>query len=114
MPGWIEQKKRYRRYKVRIAKLPPSYRTAVAGMERYTNHLGGLGDAHSILAMLDDLADLFERGAADATPVRQIVGDDPVEFAESFLSNYPAGRWITRERERLNRAIDEASLQEAR
>ena len=28
----IEQKRQYRRYKARIAQLPPSYRTAVAGM----------------------------------------------------------------------------------
>jgi hypothetical protein len=39
-------------------------------MERYTNYLGGLGDGASILSMLDDLADLFEQGAADGTPVR--------------------------------------------
>jgi len=110
---WIEQKRQYRRYKARIAALPPSYRTAVAGMERYTNHLGGIGDAKSILAMLDDLADLFERAAADGTPVRDVVGEDPVEFAEAFLSNYPAGSWITRERDRLTRAIADAERQGA-
>jgi DNA-binding ferritin-like protein (Dps family) len=78
-------------------------------MERYTNYLGGLGDGASILSMLDDLADLFEQGAADGTPVREIVGEDPVEFAEAFLRNYPAGQWITRERERLPRAIERAA-----
>lgn len=103
---WIEQKRRYRRYKARIERLPESYRTAVAAMERYTNHLGGIGDSESILSMLDDLADLFEQAAADGTPVREIFGDDPVLFADEFLSNYPAGRWITRERERLTTAID--------
>jgi DNA-binding ferritin-like protein (Dps family) len=78
-------------------------------LERYTNYLGGLGDGDSILSMLDDLADLFEQGAADGTPVREIVGEDPVEFAEAFLRNYPAGQWITRERERLTRAIERAA-----
>jgi len=105
---WIEQKRHYRQYKARIERLPASYRTAVAGLERYTNYLGGLGDGDSILSMLDDLADLFEQGAADGTPVREIVGEDPVEFAEAFLRNYPAGRWITRERDRLTRAIEQA------
>ncbi len=104
----IEQKRQYRRYKARIAQLPPSYRTAVAGMERYINHLGGVGDAESILRMLDDLADLFEQAAADGTPVRELVGDDPVEFAEAFVRNYPAGQWIVREQERLRRAIEAA------
>jgi DNA-binding ferritin-like protein (Dps family) len=78
-------------------------------LERYTNYLGGLGDGDSILSMLDDLADLFEQGAADGTPVREIVGEDPVEFAEAFLRNYPAGQWITRERERLTHAIEHAA-----
>lgn len=106
--AWIEQKRQYRRYRARIAQLPAPYRTAVAGLERYINHLGGIGDAESILTMLDDLADLFERAAADGTPVRDVVGDDPVEFIVTFLGNYPAGRWIVREQERLRHAIDEA------
>ena len=108
-PRWIEQKRQYRRYKRRIEQLPESYRMAAAAMERYTNYLGGLGDADSILSMLDDLADLFEQAAADGTPVREIVGEDPVEFAEAFLRNYPAGHWITRERDRLTRSIQQAA-----
>jgi DNA-binding ferritin-like protein (Dps family) len=74
-----------------------------------TAYLGGLGDGDSILSMLDDLADLFEQGAAAGTPVPEIVGEDPVEVAEAFLRNYPAGQRITRERERLTRAIERAA-----
>lgn len=74
-----------------------------------TAYLGGLGDGDSVLSMLDDLADLFEQGAADRAPVREIVGEDPVEFAEAFLRNYPAGQWITRERERLTPSIERAA-----
>ena len=43
-------------------------------------------------SMLEDVADLFERAAADGTPIREIVGDDPVEFVEAFVANYPEGR----------------------
>jgi DNA-binding ferritin-like protein (Dps family) len=102
----IAEKRRYRQYKARIAQLPAHYRTAVAALERYMYYLGGLGDGSSILAMLDDLADLFEQSAADGTPVRAVLGEDPVEFIEAFLRNYPAGQWITREQERLTQAID--------
>ena len=35
-----------------------------------------------------------------------IVGDDPVEFAETFLANYSEGQWINKERKRLTDAID--------
>ena len=59
--------------------------------------------------MFEDLADLFERAAADGTPIREIVGDDPVEFAEAFLRNYTEGQWIDKERERLTSAIDRAA-----
>jgi DNA-binding ferritin-like protein (Dps family) len=109
---WIEQKRQYRQYKARIERLPASYRTAVAGLERYTNYLGGIGDGDSMLSMLDDLADLFEQGAANGTPIREIVGEDPVEFAEAFLRNYPAGHWITRERDRLTHAVEQAEAQD--
>ena len=51
----------------------------------------------------------FEQAAASGTPVREIVGEDPVEFAEAFLRNYPQGQWIVRERERLTSAIDSAA-----
>ena len=78
-------------------------------MERYTNYLGGLCDGASIPSMLDDLADLFEQGAADGTPVREIVGEDPVEFVEAFVRNYPEGQWRIRERERLISAIARAA-----
>ena len=50
--------------------------------------------------MYADLIDLFEQAAADETPIRQIVGEDPVEFVETFVQNYPKGQWIIRERER--------------
>jgi DNA-binding ferritin-like protein (Dps family) len=56
--------------------------------------------------MLEDLTDLFEQSAANGTPIREVVGEDPVEFAEAFLRNYPEGQWISRERERLTHAID--------
>ncbi len=59
--------------------------------------------------MLDDLAELFEQSAADGTPVRAVVGTEPVEFAEEFLRSYPGDSWISRERERLTRASDRAA-----
>lgn len=103
--GWIQQKKRYRQYKARTEQLPAAYRTAIDALERYMLIFGpGKGD--SVVSMLDDLADLFGQTAANGTPVRAVVGEDPVAFAEAFLQNYPEGQWISRERERLTNAID--------
>jgi DNA-binding ferritin-like protein (Dps family) len=108
--GPLAQKKRYRQYKARVERLPASYRTAVEALQRYSYYFGG-GTAEGGLTMLDDLADLFEQAAADGTPVREIVGKDPVEFANAFLRNYPEGQWIVRERDRLTSAIDRAAGQ---
>ena len=103
--GWIQQKRRYRRYKARTRQLPESYRTTVEALERYLLYCGG-GDGTGAASMLEDLAYLFEESAANQTPIREIVGEDPVEFAEAFSQNYPQGRWRIRERERLVNAVD--------
>jgi DNA-binding ferritin-like protein (Dps family) len=107
----IDEKRRYRRYKARTEQLPASYHTAITALERYLMYFGpGKGD--ELLAMLEDLADLFDESAANGTPIRAIVGDDPVEFAEVFRQNYPAGQWIIRERDRLTEAIDSSTREE--
>ena len=38
-----------------------------------------------MMSMLDDLADLFEQSAANGTPIRAVVGDDPVEPGVELL-----------------------------
>jgi DNA-binding ferritin-like protein (Dps family) len=106
--GSLAQKKRYRQYKARTERLPANYRTAIDAIERYTHYFGP-GTGEGIVQLLEDLADLFEQGAASGTPVRKIVGEDPVEFAEAFLRNYPEGQWIIRERQRLTSAIERAA-----
>lgn len=103
--GAGQNKGRYRRYKARVSELPVNHRIAVGALERYLQHFGP-GKAESLLSMLEDLADLFEQSVADGTSVRAIVGEDPVEFAEAFLRNYPEGGWVSREKERLTAAID--------
>ena len=103
--GSLEDKKRWWQYKARIKELPENYRTAVEALERYLMHFGP-GDGAEAASMYEELADLFEQSAADQTPIREVVGEDPAEFAEAFLANYPGGSWIRRERERLNNAIE--------
>ncbi|MDH2428845.1 DUF1048 domain-containing protein [Sphaerisporangium sp. TRM90804] len=109
--GPFEDKRRYREYKARTERLPKSYHTAIEALHRYMLYFGP-GKADSLLRMLEDLADLFEQSAANGTPIREVVGEDPVEFAETFLRNYPEGQWIGRERERLSSAIDRAARDE--
>ena len=107
--GSLDDKRRWRAYKERVKQLPTPYRTAVDGIERYLMYVGGTADGGPLmLQLVDDLADLFERAAVDGTPVREIVGDDPVAFVEDFKANYGLGSWITKEQRRLIDAIAEA------
>jgi DNA-binding ferritin-like protein (Dps family) len=103
----IGDKRRWREYKARTRQLPENYRTAIDALERYLMYFGP-ADGDSAASMFEDLADLFEQAAADGTPIREIVGEDPVEFVEAFLQNYSKGGWVTRERERLVNAIARA------
>jgi DNA-binding ferritin-like protein (Dps family) len=107
--GSLEQKKRYRQYKAHTKQLPANYRTAIDALDRYLMYFGSITRGDTLVSMLEDLADLFEQSAADGTPIREIVGEDPVEFAETFLQNYSEGQWINKERERLTKAIDRAA-----
>lgn len=104
--GPFDEKRRWRTYKARRKQLPPAYRTAFEALERYLMYYGAITKGDVVMSMLGDLADLFEQSAADGTPIRSIIGDNPVEFAEAFLQNYSEGQWINKERERLTNAID--------
>ncbi len=99
----IGPKQGWREYQARARRLPASYRIALDALERYLNYLGPGGDGGAILG---DLLDLFEQSAANGTPIREIVGADPVEFIEALVQNYPEGDWRTPERERFINAIE--------
>ena len=108
MAKWADQKKRDKQYKARVGQLPASYRAAIEAVERYAVRFGP-GTGESLVPMLEDLVEVFEKGAANDTPIRAIVGDDPVQFVEDFLRNYPASEWIGSEQQRLVEAIDKAA-----
>jgi DNA-binding ferritin-like protein (Dps family) len=106
--GPLDQKRQYRRYRARIEALPGPYRTVAKALQRYFMYYGSVADGETALKMFGDFADLWERAAADGTPVRAIVGDDPVEFADTFAQAYTGKRWIDKERARLTKAIEDA------
>lgn len=108
--GSLEQKKRFKHYRARIEALPEPYRTVAKAIERYFMYSGGMTiDGETALKMWGDLVDLWERAAADGTPVRTIVGEDPVDFADTFAQAYTGKRWVDKERARLTKAVDDAA-----
>lgn len=114
LTGPLEQKKQYRQAKARLEALPEPYRSSASAVNRYLMHSGGLTDGDTLVLMFQDLVDLWERASIDGTPVGEIVGDDPVDFAETFAESYLGKRWIDKERERLVKAINAAKDDEAK
>ncbi len=103
--GSLEQKRQYRQYRARLDALPEPYLAAGKALNRYFMYNSGVTDGETAVTMLGDFIDLWESAAADATPIRAIVGENPVEFADAFAEAYVGKRWIDKERARLAEAI---------
>jgi DNA-binding ferritin-like protein (Dps family) len=106
LTGSLEQKKQYRQQQARLEALPEPYRGTARALQHYFMYSGGIVDGETLIRMQGDFVDLWERAAADGTPVRQIVGDDPAVFADEFVAAYAGRKWIDKERKRLADAID--------
>ena len=106
--GSLEQKRQYKRDRARIEALPEPYRAVAKALWRYFMYYPGITDADDTLRMSGDFADLWERAAADGTPVRAIIGEHPVEFGETFAQAYAGKQWFDKERARLTRAVQAA------
>ncbi|PWD51459.1 hypothetical protein C8046_13150 [Serinibacter arcticus] len=108
LTGSLEEKKQYKQAQARIDALPEPYQAVAKALQRYLMYYGQIGDGPTLVTMTGDLADLWDRAATDGTPVRDVVGDDPVDFAETFANAYVSKQWIDKERARLLRSIEEA------
>lgn len=111
--GSLEQKKQYRQCKARIKELPANYRAAAEALERYLMYAGGIAKSDVAVRMQSDLVELFETSAANGTPIRDIFGEDPIEFAEAFIANYSDGAWFSKERKRFIDAIASVAAEDA-
>ncbi|MBL3698365.1 DUF1048 domain-containing protein [Leucobacter luti] len=109
LTGSLEQKKQYKQHVARLEALPEPYRATAKALQRYFTYWAGYTDGDTLVTMLGDHIDLWERAAVDGTPVREIVGEDPVEFAETFARAYAGKEWIDKERARLVAAVNAAA-----
>ncbi|MFC5995129.1 DUF1048 domain-containing protein [Pseudonocardia hispaniensis] len=114
--GNLDDKRKWRAYRARVKQLPAGYREAAKGLEHYVMNFGPVDDGPTLVRMFDDLADLLERSAADGLPIREVVGDDPADFMETFLDTYrgTGKSWVEKERRRLASTIDKAIQEQDR
>ncbi len=104
----IGEKQQWKEYKSRKKQLPANYRAAVAALERHIFYCGPETGETTVRA-LNDLIELFEQGAHAKTPIREIVGENPADFAEAFISNYTKDTWRDRQVRKVNEALEAAA-----
>jgi len=99
----IGEKREYRVYKERVDELPEEYKKAMKAIESYMwNFAKGAG----MLELLKNILEMFENSASDGLNVRDVVGNDIAEFADSFLAELPEETWIDKLRNKLRDSIE--------
>lgn len=100
----IKDKKRYKQFTKDVQALPTSYATTVNALTKYIWNFAGSG---AMMDVLEEVLHIFQESAAENVPVRQIVGEYPVEFAENIMAEYPNELWLIKYRNQLRQKISE-------
>ncbi|WP_300558245.1 DUF1048 domain-containing protein [Companilactobacillus sp.] len=105
----IQDKRRYRKFMNDIQLLPVPYAKALTAIQKYIWNFAQTG---GIMDGLESTLQIFKECAADQVPINQILGNDPVEFAESIMAESADELWINKYRNRLRIQIKEAENNE--
>jgi DNA-binding ferritin-like protein (Dps family) len=96
------EKREYKQLQAKVDALPKEYSYTYHKIEHYMwAHSGG--DGMDVIAIMTDVYDLFEAGAAQGRGVLDITGEDVADFADELLAN--AKTWTTNQHDALNRDI---------
>ena len=98
----IGDKNDWKRMEARAKTLPADYQIVYGEMKQYMWKLTG-GDGLDIVAILKDLLELFETGAADGKRALEVTGEDVAAFCDDLLRN--ANTYTENWREALNRNV---------
>ena len=82
----LGDKKEWKRMEARAQALPADYRIVYVESQKYMWKFTA-GDGMDIIAILKDLLDLFETGAADGKGVLEVTGEDVAGFCDELLRN---------------------------
>jgi len=96
---------------VRTEQLPLAWRTATAAVERYLT-LTGSADEEGLLSVLEDLLGRFEHANSAGFSITDIIGTDPIAFADGLKQAYGSGAWLAVEQRRLSDAIRQAEREQ--
>lgn len=98
----IGDKKEWRAMEARAHALPGDYRIVYTEIKKYLFRFTS-GSGMDVIAILRDMLDLFEVGAADGKAALEVTGEDVAEFCDELLRN--AKTYTKDWHEALNRDI---------
>ena len=98
----LGDKKEWKRMEARADALPGDYRIVYGEIKKYLWRFTA-GDGMDIVAILKDLLDLFETGAADGKHALDVTGQDVAAFCEELLRS--ANTYTEKWHDALNRDV---------
>ena len=98
----LGDKKEWRRMEARADALPSDYQIVYDEIKKYMWRFTA-GDGMDIVAILKDLLELFETGAADGRRALEVTGQDVAAFCDELLRN--AKTYTENWRAALNRDV---------
>ena len=98
----LGDKKDWKRMEARADALPADYRIVYGEIKKYLWRFTS-GDGMDIIAILKDLLDLFETGAADGKHALDVTGQDVAGFCDELLRG--AKTYTEKWHDELNRNV---------
>ena len=98
----LGDKKEWKRMEARADALPGDYRIVYGEIKKYLWRFTA-GDGMDIVAILKDLLDLFETGAADGKHALDVTGQDVAGFCDELLRG--AKTYTEKWHDELNRNV---------
>ncbi len=98
----LGDKKEWRAMEARAEALPGDYRIVYGEIKKYLWKFTA-GDGMDTIAILKDLLDLFETGAADGRRALEVTGEDVAAFCDELLRN--AKTYTEKWHDALNRDV---------
>lgn len=99
-----EDKKWYRDYKAQENELPELYQAAIKALDTYLMQFWGTDE---FMDLLDNMLSIFQENASENVPINDLVGPDPVAFADELLAQYQQATWMRKQQDQLRNAFKE-------
>lgn len=99
---FIREKREWREHVRRMEALPADYQYTMKQIEKFMWNFATDGQ---MVAVFDEIVDLFEDGAAAGRTVLEVTGDDVAGFCQSILAEIQTHTWTGQKADALNRAV---------